>query len=146
MKQKDFYKTKAWKRLSKLVKDIFSNDEGITQCWTCGKFLLIGTSDCHAGHYIPGHKFRATALELVNIGIQCKKCNTFEGGKPEEMRVAIDKYYGSGTADMLQVKKHNYLKLDKHTLDIYFNIYKNTLPNPRKYSKDELKEIIKKYR
>ena len=42
-----------------------------------------------------------TRFSYQNVAKQCKKCNRFEGGRPYEFSVAIDKRYGKGTAKKL---------------------------------------------
>ena len=43
----------------------------------------------------------ATRFDYRNVAGQCKKENRFEGGKPYEFGLEIDKRFGKGTAEKL---------------------------------------------
>ena len=56
--------------------------------------------DC--GHGI-GRQHWGTKYNEKNNHAQCKPCNGFEGGKREVYKVEVDKRYGAGTWDKMEL-------------------------------------------
>ena len=123
MKPKDFYKSTAWRYLSRYVLLKFS-DGLISRCCTCGNPIQINHSSAHCGHFIKVTDSWAVALEIENTGPQCARCNTHQSGKPYEFSEWIKKTYGNHELDRLNIKKHNFCKLDKLTLGIMGHHFK----------------------
>lgn len=84
--------------LSILVRsDPIFSDNGA--CITCGaKDTLF---DC--GHF-RRRECMSTRYDYRNLGLQCRKCNHFESGRPYEFSLWIDKKWGRGTAKQLARK------------------------------------------
>jgi hypothetical protein len=61
---------------------------------------MFNQMDC--GHGI-GRQHKSTKYDERNNHAQCKKCNGFEGGRREVYKVEVDKRYGHGTWDTLEV-------------------------------------------
>jgi len=96
------------------------SDNGVCQCVTCHKFVDI--KKIHCGHFMT-RNCMSTRWDEKNCNAQCNGCNTFRDGRQWEHGEAIDKKYGPGTAEKLNIKS----KLTK------------------KWHKFELKEMIKYY-
>ena len=124
MKQKDFYNSLAWKYCSRYILLYYSDENYVVQCSTSGKYYQLPDKRIHAGHYIPVHQFKATAFEFKNILPQSYQDNKFYSGKPEIMANKIDKIHGTGTVEMLNIKKHNICKLGKFEMDYFAKYYK----------------------
>ena len=71
---------------------------GYCRCVTCGKMQHWREMD--AGHFVPRDRI-ATRWDVTNVHPQCRECNRFRSGKQYEHGRAIDRMYGSGTADRL---------------------------------------------
>jgi len=79
-----------------------SDDTGYGRCITCGRVNHYKRMDC--GHYIKRQHIQ-TRYDEQNCNVQCKYCNCFEQGANEKYKIAIDKKYGPGTSDKLEMKK-----------------------------------------
>ena len=66
---------RLWGIFALYVKYKHSADGVNVDCFTCGKSIVIGTQNCHAGHWqlkkqFPYHKFNED-----NVRPQCARCN-----------------------------------------------------------------------
>ena len=122
-------KSKSINRLVADLDKVFSlfirardmNDEGFSNCVTCGKLMTLKTSQC--GHFISRRHY-ATRWEEKNCAAQCYACNMHNQGKQYEFGLAIDKRYGVGTAQRLLIQSKNTFKKDRNILEILINKYK----------------------
>ena len=73
-------------------------DAGYCRCVTCGKVQHWKEMD--AGHFVPRDRI-ATRWDERNVHAQCRECNRFRSGQQFGHGRAIDRMYGSGTADRL---------------------------------------------
>jgi hypothetical protein len=80
--------------------------------------------DC--GHGIP-RQHKATKFSEINNHAQCKRCNGFEGGKREVYKVEVDKRYGPGTWDKLELASKITLKRTQFEIDTMTEFYKQEL-------------------
>lgn len=64
-------------------------------CFTCGRMGEVKDMDC--GHFRRREK-KSTRFDLRNLGIQCRKCNRFDGGRSYEFAQKLDEIWGKGTA------------------------------------------------
>ena len=89
-------------------------EDVIGQCCTCGAVKSWIRMD--AGHYkgrgLGGSS--GTYFDERNIHLQCKPCNAWEGGKPEEHAEHIKKKYGQAVLDDIRLKCH--IPLDSRDL------------------------------
>lgn len=121
MKELKKYKKELDKIFSKFIR-LRDSKNGIGICITCGRRKEWKYMDC--GHYIK-RQYLPTRYDEKNSNLQCKHCNAFEQGANEKYKVAIDKKWGRGTAEMLEIKKYNkslltvneYMILIKHYED-----------------------------
>lgn len=91
------------------------------KCITCGAVRHWKKAD--AGHFIK-RQYLATRWDEKNVNLQCKRCNAFEQGANEKYVIAIDKKWGEGTAEMLEIKKHNKVKMTKFEYEHLIKEYK----------------------
>ena len=115
------------KPLKKKLDTIFSryirlrdSRSGMGTCITCGRMNHWKKMDC--GHYMK-RQYLATRFDEKNCNIQCKHCNAFEQGANEKYKVAIDKKWGQGTSEMLEIKKHNRCKMTEFEYKILIDLY-----------------------
>jgi ribosomal protein L32 len=132
MKSKDFYKTTAWKWFSRyvLLYHSFKTSEGLyVTCSTSGKTLMPNHKNMHCGHYIKVYDGNstnyATAFEFHNVAPQFYADNTKMGGRQDRMREWLVKKYGSKQVERIEIKRRNHMKLDKVTLKIISDLYRN---------------------
>lgn len=125
MKSKDFYKLSAWKSCREyvlLLHGYYSNGIWFVKCATGGGLLQFPSKLVHVGHYIKvfdGTKTNmATAFDERNMMPQLAGHNRYQGGKQDVMCVSIDRYWGKGTIDKLNIRRHNICKLGKFELEI----------------------------
>ena len=95
-----------------------ANDEGMGYCVTCGRWAKL-----QCGHFVK-RQHRATRWDERNAAGQCAMpCNHGLGGAQDEFAHHILTKYGQDTLDELMRLKHT----------------------TRKFSRDELLELIKRY-
>jgi len=98
---------------------IRERDEGFT-CISCGSHAAN-----QAGHYFPVKGFSALRFHEWNVNLQCAGCNLFLHGNQAMYRIGLVKKIGEkGVAELEDMATTNRIK---------------------KWSTEELKEIIKKY-
>ena len=116
-------KKKLDKVFSKFIR-LRDSKDGIGSCITCGRIKEWKYMDC--GHYIK-RQHLATRWDEKNCNLQCKHCNAFEQGANERYKVAIDEKWGKGTADMLEIKKHNRVKMTEAEYDLLIKYYEDQI-------------------
>ena len=95
--------------------------DSIAECFTCGKKDHI--SKLHAGHF-QSRKHYATRWDEVNVQVQCPKCNLFGQGEQYKFGQHLDEKYGEGTAEKLEQKARNTVKLSNDDLNEMIIKYK----------------------
>ncbi len=95
------------------IRNRFANN-GKAECFTCGK--IDDVSRLHAGHFM-SRKHYATRWDETNVQVQCPKCNLFGQGEKYTFGLNLDKEYGEGTAEKLQQKARNLVKLSNDDLN-----------------------------
>ena len=124
----NFYKTTAWKWFRKYVLLYYSDKNGIVKCATSGRYMTLGSKNCHCGHYIKvrdGNSTNySTALDFRNAAPQHLQDNTMMGGRQDLMREFLVNQHGDEAIKKLEAKRRIPLKLDKSTLDQYAKHYK----------------------
>lgn len=74
---------------------------GYGKCITSGEFVHFKDADC--GHFISRNNM-ATRWDSQNCNLQGRKDNRFLSGRQYEHGLAIDRKWGSGTAEKLLIK------------------------------------------
>ena len=97
------------KTISKLKKELdkwFSlfirlreaTDEGICQCFTCGKIDHYKKMQC--GHF-QSRRHLAIRWHEWSCQVQCVKCNMYEQGEQWKFGISLNAKYGEGTSNEL---------------------------------------------
>lgn len=113
-KKKAYDELYLWPIFSQYIRLRDTDLQGAGRCFTCGKLLHWQSGD--SGHGIP-RQHKATKYNEKNNHLQCKKCNGFEGGRREAYKAEMDRRYGPGTWDLMelasrQVCKHSQFEYD----------------------------------
>lgn len=141
MKVKDFYKSTAWKWFRKYHMLKHANDDYTIQCRTSNRFYQLPDKRVQLGHYIKVYDGNstnfATAFDDRNVLPQSYQDNVYFSGKPDIMRKELIKDWGLEEIELLEIKSKNYCKLDKYTLKLIsdeyrekYNILKSTKGSP----------------
>jgi hypothetical protein len=103
-------KQKAVHKLDTALSNLVRSIEGA--CATCGE--RHDTYDC--GHF-RRRECMATRFDYKNVAKQGVKENRFEGGKPYEFGLYIDKTWGAGTAKKLYKISQKIVQWEVNDLD-----------------------------
>ncbi len=115
LKKKTAYdELELWPIFSKYIRLRDSNVDGVGFCITCNRAVHWTKADC--GHGI-GRQHKGTKYNEKNNHLQCKPCNGFEGGKREVYKEKMDKLYGAGTWDRMEVAARQPSKLGEVEID-----------------------------
>lgn len=98
-----------------------ANDEGYSTCVTCGKVAQWKEMD--AGHYITRNHL-STRWEELNVWSQCRGCNRFGGGKPDEYAIFLIKQFGDDILTQLHQQKHTITKMSRADYEEKITYYK----------------------
>ena len=100
------------KSISKLKKELdkwFSlyirlreaTDEGMVQCFTCGKVAHY-KSGMQCGHF-QSRRFLSTRWDEKNCQVQCVGCNMFKSGEQWQFGMQLNAKYGVGTLSLIHI-------------------------------------------
>ena len=106
-------KKDCWDAFSLLKKLESSEDGEWTKCYTCGKPIKIGTSDCQGGHMFPKKAFSGIWLEEDNVRPQCYYCNINLGGNGAIFAERMKKEIGEQAYEELSAIRNSEFKLTK---------------------------------
>lgn len=73
-------KKDLWKLFALYVKKKASEDGEYVNCYTCNAVMKIGTSNCHAGHWLSKKGSSRHYFNEDNVRPQCYRCNINLGG------------------------------------------------------------------
>lgn len=119
-KSKAYDEIHLWPIFSLFIRLRDSNNQGIGNCFTCGKPKHYTKADCGHG---AGRQHKATKYNEFNNHLQCKNCNGFEGGRREKYKEEMDKRYGPGTWDKMEIASRGISKLGKTEIDFLVGFY-----------------------
>ena len=129
------------KSISKLKKELdkwFSlyirikySQNGLVQCFTCGKVSHYKNGGMQCGHF-QSRRFMATRYDEQNCAPQCVACNMFRAGEQYKFALAIDAKYGDGTADELQLKARQIQKFSRVDYEDKISYYKSVVEKLKK--------------
>jgi len=128
------------KSISKLKKELdkwFSlyiriknaTDEGMVQCVTSGRTYHY--KKIHAGHFM-SRRHLATRWCELNVAPQSAADNLFGQGEQYKFGLALDQKYGEGTAEELQFKARQTIKMTRSDYEEKISYYKSTVENLKK--------------
>ena len=129
------------KTISKLKKELdkwFSlfirlreaTDEGLVQCFTCGKVSHY-KSGMQNGHF-QSRKHLTTRWDLKNCQVQCVGCKMIKGGEQYKFSVALDSKYGEGTSEELEILATGTWKITRVEYDDFVFYYKSIVEKLKK--------------
>lgn len=113
-------KKKAWEVFSKHIRQLDIDFQGYGVCVTCGVRKLW--QELQAGHFIQG-RHNMVLYDSRNVHSQCMRCNVFLHGNLIKYYEFMLQTYGQEVIDDLK-------KLDRQN---------------KKFTREELEEIIKEY-
>ena len=113
--------------------DIFSlyirlreaTDEGLVQCFTCGKVGHYKTGGMQNGHFQSRKHLATRFSEDGNCEVQCIKCNIFDSGQQYIFSLRLDEKYGEGRAQELQYLARTTLKISRVEYEEKISYYKS---------------------
>ena len=111
---------KLWKIFSQYIRMRDADESGYVQCFTCNRQAHWKRMDC--GHGL-GRQHKSIKFHEKNNHPQCGPCN-LDGGRQDIYSQNVDKRYGKGTWDMLQVAARQRSKLTQFELDALTVYYK----------------------
>ena len=128
------------KTISKLKKELdkwFSlyirlreaTDEGMVQCFTSGR--VYHYKQMPAGHFM-SRRHLATRWCEINVQPQSPADNLFGQGEQYKFGLNLDSKYGEGTAEELQYKARQTVKLSRVDYEEEISYYKNAVNNLKK--------------
>jgi hypothetical protein len=129
------------KTISKLKKELdkwFSlyirlrdaTDEGLVQCFTCGKVSHY-KSGMQNGHF-QSRKHLATRWDEENCQVQCVGCNMFKAGEQYKFSIALDSKYGEGKAEELELLARTIMKVSRIDYEDKISYYKDLVEKLKK--------------
>jgi len=107
-----------------------ATDEGMVQCFTCGTVKHY-KSGMQNGHF-QSRSHLATRFCEINCQPQCVGCNMFKQGEQYKFALAIDAKYGQGTAEELQFKARQTIKLSRIDYEEKISYYKSAVNKLKK--------------
>ncbi|HEY3385781.1 MAG TPA: recombination protein NinG [Saprospiraceae bacterium] len=120
---------KLWKIFSEYIRLRDADDNGFCKCFTCG--FTANWKRFDAGHGIP-RQHKATKYNERNNHAQCKRCNGFEGGKREVYKEQVNKRYGEGTWEKLEVMSRAVSKAGPYEFKVMEAYYKSEVEKLKK--------------
>jgi hypothetical protein len=128
------------KAISKLKKELdkwFSlyirlreSEEGLVQCFTCGKVSHY-KSGMQNGHF-QSRKHLATRWDEENCQVQCVGCNMFKAGEQYKFAINLDAKYGEGKAEELELLARTIMKVSRIDYEDKISYYGTLVEKLRK--------------
>ena len=91
-----------------------SNGIPMAMCITCGRTYDV-IHEMDAGHFVKRDR-KGTRYNEQNVHVQCTRCNRYRSGEEFAHGVAIDRLYGTGTAEKLYALGSAKARLSKEDL------------------------------
>ena len=121
------------KTISKLKKELdkwFSlyirlrdaTDEGLAQCFTCGKVTHYKSGGMQNGHF-QSRSFLSTRFDEENCQPQCVACNMFRQGEQYKFALNLDAKYGEGKAEELEILAKSVVKFTRYDYEDKISYY-----------------------
>lgn len=106
---------------SQYIRKRYADNNGIAECFTCGKKDHWKSLQC--GHFM-SRKHYSTRWDEKNCQVQCAGCNVFRWGEQFKFGRNLDIKLGKGTADSLEQKSRQILKYNNIELIELIEHYK----------------------
>lgn len=92
------------------LKNKRQNFDGQVTCFTCDAVLVIGTSNCQAGHWLSQRVSQAHVFESDNVRPQCFHCNISLRGNSEVFRRRLQEEIGEDRIEELYRTRSDKIK------------------------------------
>ncbi|MBP92905.1 MAG: recombinase [Flavobacteriaceae bacterium] len=99
-----------------------ATNEGLCQCFTCGKVDHYKKLQC--GHFM-SRRHHSTRWNEVNCQVQCVKCNMFGQGEQYKFGLNLDSKWGEGTSEELQYEARQIVKITRPEYEGEISYYKS---------------------
>ena len=129
------------KSISKLKKELdkwFSlyvrlrySENGLCQCFTCGKVAHYKKGGMQCGHF-QSRKHLTTRWDLKNCQVQCSGCNIFKSGEQYKFGLNLDAKYGEGTSEELEFLSRQTWKITRTEYEDFVFYYKSIVEKLKK--------------
>jgi len=106
-----------------------ATEEGVAQCFTCGKINHYKKLQC--GHF-QSRRHHSTRWNEQNCQVQCVKCNMFKQGEQWKFGMNLNAKYGEGTSNELEFLAHTTIKLSRVDYEENIRYYKAIVNNLKK--------------
>jgi hypothetical protein len=106
-----------------------SNNDGVCQCFTCGK--IDHYKRMQNGHF-QSRRHNSTRWGEINCQVQCPACNVFRYGEQYRFALNLDAKYGEGTAEELEFKARQITKFTRADYEENITYYKSAVHNLKK--------------
>tara|TARA_R100001594_G_scaffold77608_1_gene112189 strand:+ start:387 stop:791 length:405 start_codon:yes stop_codon:yes gene_type:complete len=106
-----------------------ATDEGMVQCFTSGR--VYHYKNIHAGHFM-SRRCLSTRWCEINVQPQSAADNLFAQGEQYRFGLNLDAKYGEGTAEELQFKARQTIKLSRIDYEEKISYYKSAVENLKK--------------
>jgi len=114
-------KKKLDKWFSLYIRLRHATDEGMIQCFTCGRIKHY-KSGMQNGHF-QSRSFLATRFDEHNCQPQCVGCNIFKQGEQYKFALALDAKYGEGEAEELEFLARTIVKFSRYDYEDKISYY-----------------------
>lgn len=121
----------AWGYFSLYIRYKYRKENGMVECYTCGKEQRPEGDRMQAGHWYTGHG-NVVYLNEIYVRIQCYSCNMGRGGMQGEFRDRIRAELGNRVVNKLLLEAKNTVK---YTIEDYLKmgeLYKSKLEKLQK--------------
>jgi len=107
------FKKDLWKEFALFVKLQRSVDGAWVNCYTCNANLQIGTSNCHAGHWLPQGGYSGMVFVENNVRPQCYVCNVRYSGNTPVFEQKLREEIGDAEVDAMYLDRRQSGKHDR---------------------------------
>jgi len=127
-------KAKLDRVFSRFIRLRDTNEHGVGQCISCGKFVVAWRikdgkiqfiQTVHAGHYYSRGASKALYFDEKNVNLQCCQCNSFHEGNKQGYARGLIRKYGNNILDLLEIKAKNECYLGEGELKILLMDYEH---------------------
>lgn len=109
---------------SQYIRQSSADENGNVKCYTCPKVDHFKNMQC--GHYI-SRRHLSTRWTEKNTKVQCVGCNVFNQGNGPAFALALQREYGPGILEELEIKKNNTCKMGRFEYELLIKEYTEKL-------------------
>ena len=106
-------KKNLWKEFALHQKLVYSEDGEHCECYTCGKWMKIGTKDCQAGHCLSKAAYSILYFDERAVRPQCYYCNINLGGSEYVFNENLKQEIGLAAWTDMYENRHQKVKRDR---------------------------------